>query len=356
MAVVKANAYGYGMFEIAKTAISAGATWLGVATLDEALALRSKLNTTNVPIMVLGYVAPEDLSIASQSDITVTGISLEWVQEAAKVVQQPIEFHLKIDTGMNRLGCKTIDEVREVMRIIANHKNLTCTGVFTHFATSEDLKNTTYFHRQLNLFHQFLTVIPNREEKLIHCANSGATLYHPIKPFFDMVRLGKAISGPPNEPLRDRLPVLLQPTLSLHSTLDLVKLLNPGEQVGYLGEYAPNQTQWVGTIPIGYGDGWHQQFKTSHVLVDGKRVPIVGRISMDQLVVALPQRYPVGTRVTFIGKQGNATITADEIAQRAGQPRSEVLSSLSERVPRVYMRDGKILHVHNALLESVDLS
>jgi alanine racemase len=354
MAVIKANGYGHGMLEIAQVAISAGATWLGVATLDEALAVRSKLSQ-NVPILVLGYVAPQHLSLVSRFNITVTGISVEWIQEAAQIAQQPFDFHLKVDTGLNRLGCKTVDEVQAAMKIISLNPNLNFTGVFTHFATSEDMQDKTYFHRQLASFDQFLDVIPNRTDKIIHCANSGATLYHPEKPFFNMVRLGKALMGPPNEALKHLLPFQLQTSLSLHSILGLVKLLGAGEKIGYNGEYITTENQWVGTVPVGYADGWHQQFKATSVLVDGKRVPIIGRIAMDQLMVALPQQYPTGTRVTFIGRQGNETIVGDEIAQVANQPRSEVFSSLSSRLPRVYMQDGSIIGIRNSMLDTLNL-
>lgn len=354
MAVVKANAYGHGMIEIAQTSVSAGATWLGVASLDEALALRSKL-TRDIPILVLGYVPPQHLFLASRHKITVTGISLEWIEEAERLVRQPIDFHLKIDTGLNRLGCKTFEEVESVMEIVTNHPYLNCSGVFTHFSTAEDVRNTNDFRRQLKLFRRFLDFIPNLQTKLVHCANSGATLYHPEKPFFDMVRLGKAIMGPPNESLKYLLPMPLRYCLSLHSILDLVKELNANEKVGYLGAYTTTGKQWVGTVPIGYADGWHQQFQTTNVLVDGQRVPIIGRIAMDQLIVALPKKYPVGTQVTFIGQQGNETIVVDDIAQRANQPRSEVFTSLSDRVPRIYFQDGTIIKIKNSLLDSVDL-
>jgi alanine racemase len=260
-----------------------------------------------------------------------------------------------VDTGLNRLGCKTVDEVRAVMKIVASNPNLNFTGVFTHFATSEDMQNKSYFHQQLASFHDFLDVIPNHTNKIVHCANSGATLYQPEKPFFNMVRLGKALMGPPNEALKDLLPFPLQTSFSLHSILILVKQLSAGEKIGYVGDYTTTQNEWIGTIPIGYADGWHQQFKTTSVLIDGKRVPIIGRISMDQMMVALPQKYPVGTRVTFIGQQGNETITADEIAQKVNQPRSEVFSSLSSRLPRVYMQDGSIISIRNSMLEFLNL-
>ncbi len=354
MTVVKANGYGHGMVEIAQAAISAGATWVGVATMDEAIVVRSKL-TQDIPILVLGYVAPQHLSLASRFRITVTAISLEWIQEAAQLAEQPFDFHLKIDTGLNRLGFKTIDDIRAVMDIASLNPNLNFTGVFTHFASSEDMQDKSYFHRQLASFYEFLKVIPNRTNKIIHCANSGATLYHPEKPFFDMVRLGKAVMGPPNEALKHLLPFELQSSLSLHSILGNVKQLGPGEKISYGGDYITTKTEWVGTVPMGYADGWHQQFKATNILVDGKRVPVIGRISMDQLMVGLPRKYPTGTRVTFIGRQGNETIVADEIAQRASQPRSEVFSSLSSRLPRIYRQNGSIISIRNLMLESVDL-
>jgi alanine racemase len=134
-----------------------------------------------------------------------------------------------------------------------------------------------------------------------------------------------------------------------------VKQLDAGEKIKYRGEYTTTQTEWIGTIPVGYADGWHQQFRTTGVLVDGKRVPIIGRISMDQLMVALPQKYPFGTLVTFIGQQGNEIIFADAIAQRANQPRSEVFSSLSSRLPRIYTQDGSIISIRNSMLDTLSL-
>jgi len=241
------------------------------------------------------------------------------------------------------------------MKIVSVNPNLNFTGAFTHFSTLEDIQNKTYFHQQLARFEEFLKVIPNRTNKMIHCANSGATLYHPEKPFFNMVRLGKAVMGPPNEALKHLLPFPLQSSLSLHSILSLVKQLGVGEKISYGGEYTTTQNQWVGTVPIGYADGWHQQFRTSTVLVDGKRVPIVGRISMDQLVVALPQKYPIGTPVTFIGQQGNETIVGDEIAQAANQPRSDVFSSLSSRLPHLYTQNGSIVSIRNLMLNSLTI-
>ena len=135
-----------------------------------------------------------------------------------------------------------------------------------------------------------------------------------------MVLLGKALMGTPNAASQHLIPMQLQTALSLHSVLCLGKQLDADEQIGYVDEHTITQSQWIGTVPIGYADGWHQQLKATDALIDRKRVPIVGRISMNQLIVALPQKYPIGTRVTFIGQQGNKRIHIDEIAQKANQP------------------------------------
>ena len=141
MTVIKVNAYGHGMLEMVEAVISVGATWLGVATLNKALDVRSNVSPS-VPNLVLGYVAPQYLSLVSRFCITVTGVSLEWIQEAAQIVQQPSDFHLKVDTGFNRLGCKTIDEVRAAMKIISLNPNMNCTRVFTF---SNDIQNKSFF-------------------------------------------------------------------------------------------------------------------------------------------------------------------------------------------------------------------
>ncbi|CAF1487155.1 unnamed protein product [Rotaria sordida] len=166
-----------------------------------------------------------------------------------------------------------------------------------------------------------------------------------------MVRCGKALTGPPNEPLKQLLPIRLQTAISIHSTLDFVKQVNASEKIGYGGEYTTTETQWIGTVPIGYGDGLHQYFKATGVLVEGKRLPIIGRIAMDQLMIALDRKYPIGTRVTFIGQQDNQTILADEVAREANIPRSEsdIKSALAKYERTVYTNSYKRSDTKSAL-------
>ncbi len=352
MAVVNANASGYGMIEVAKASIAAGATWIGVATLDEALVLRVRLQS-QIPILVFGYVDPNQLSVVSRYNITVTAVSLDWVKSAAMIATRPFSFHLKIDTGLNRLGCQTLREVKSVSEIVSINYKLNWTGVYTEFATAEDPENQEYMQQQLLLFEDFLEIIPNLDEKIIHCANSCATLFYPDLPHYDMVRIGRALNGPPEELFEDYQLFPLKTSIALHSTLVLVKLLKAGEYVGYDCDYQATKNQWIGTAAIGYADGWHHNYCKSDVLVDGMRVPIIGHIAMDQMTIALPRNYPIGTRVTLIGKQGRETISADEIASTANVPKSQLLASLSNRIPRLYFENRRLVSMENLLLNQL---
>ena len=346
MAIVKANAYGFGINEIASAAIGSGATWLGVATLDEAMSLRMNV-TKNVPILVLGYVQPQHLSIASRYNITVTCVSIQWIEEA---IEYAVEFHLKVDTGLNRLRIKSTDEIQSILDIVNSNKYLNFAGIFTHFATSGDMNDRTYFQNQLNGFKEYLNVIPDIKNKIVHCANSDAALCQPEKPFYNMVRLGKSLLGPPPAELNRFMPFQLKHTISLHSSIVLIKKLDENESVGYSGEYKTEKKEWIATLPIGYADGWHQQFKMTHVIIDTIKVPIVGRIAMDQMCIALPEYYPVGTKVTFIGEQNGERITAYDISVNAKQPEAEVLTGLAARIPRLYIHNGSVFHIQNSLL------
>lgn len=160
--------------------------------------------------------------------------------------------------------------------------------------------------------------------------------------------------GPPEEGLKHYQHFPLETSIALHSILVLVKEVEAGEFIGYDCDYKAIEKQWIGTVPIGYGDGWHQQYRTNDVLVDGIRVPIVGRISMDQMTISLPRSYPVGTRVTLIGRQGNETILGEEVVALAGNvPRSQLFASLSGRIPRLYFENGRLISIENALLNQI---
>lgn len=338
IAVVKANGYGHGAFEVAKTALEAGAASLAVALLDEALELREK--GIEAPILILGWIRPEDVQVAARNNIIIPIFQLEWLQRAKSFLSlgETIQFHLKVDTGMGRIGVKAKSEVDDILDFILENPQFEMTGIFTHFATADDL-NLSYFQKQYNRFLTVLKWVKERQITVntIHCANSATGLRFPEK-VFNAVRLGIAMYGlTPSLDIKDQLPFELREAFSLKSKIVHVKQIEPGEKVSYGGTYEASEHEWIGTVPIGYADGWIRKLNSSDVLVDGKRCPIVGRICMDQMMIRLPEKMAVGTEITLIGKQKNGEISIDEIAKLAGTINYEIPCIITSRVPRIYI-------------------
>lgn len=352
MAVVKANAYGHGDVQVAKTALEAGASYLAVAFLDEALALRKKGVTA--PILVLGACRPSDINIAAKHQITLTVFQPEWIEQAANVYSEtvPVLFHLKMDTGMGRLGVKEETETKRIAEQIDRHPYFSLEGAYTHFATADEI-DTDYFSFQYDNFLRMLEWLPYKPP-IIHCGNSAATLRFPEK-VFNMVRFGISMYGlSPSPAIKRYLPYELKEAFSLHSRLVHVKKLKPGEKVSYGATYTAETEQWVGTVPIGYADGWLRRLQNFHVLVNGEKAPIIGRICMDQLMIRLPKQMPVGTKVTLIGRQGDEYISVDDVAQYLGTINYEIPCTISYRVPRIFFRNKSIMEVRNPVLDGND--
>lgn len=347
-AVVKADAYGHGMVPVANAALEAGATRLAVAFLDEALALRKAQITA--PILVLGASRPETAHIAAKHDITLTVFSPQWIEKATTFLtnENTLKLHVKCDTGMGRLGVKTTDELEKVVKTIERYDSLFFEGIFTHFATADELE-TDYFQKQLQTFHDFLRSL-DQLPPIIHSANSATALRYG-EDTFNAVRFGIPIYGlSPSEEIKPLLPYTLQPAFSLHTKIVHIKELNPGEKIGYGGIYTAQKNEWIATLPIGYADGWIRSLTGQEVLVEGIRAPIVGRICMDQCMIRLPKEFPVGTSVTMIGKQGNDEITVDEIAAKLQTINYEIPCLISPRVPRVYRENDHVIQTNNPLL------
>ncbi|WP_423241677.1 alanine racemase [Priestia megaterium] len=351
MAVVKANAYGHGDKEVAEIALQAGADMLAVAFLDEAIALRKK--GIKESILVLGAVPTSYIQTALEWEVTVTAYSKAWIEEAASVLGEnsQLHMHLKIDTGMGRLGIRTKEELHETMKIIASHSGFVLDGVFTHFATADEL-NSSYFEEQYTFFEEMIRIVKeyNFTPPMIHCANSAALLRRP-KDIFNGVRLGISMYGlSPSEELKEVLPIPLKQAFSLHSRIVHVKKVKKGSHISYGATYEAKEDEWIATIPVGYADGWIRKLSNFEVLVDGVKVPIVGRICMDQLMIKLPKMYKTGTKVTFIGKQKSAEITIDEVAKHLETINYEIPCMIAARVPRVYTRDSQHIDVNNYIL------
>lgn len=348
IAVVKANAYGHGDVQVAEAALDAGAVYLAVAFMDEAIALRNK--GIKAPILVLGATRPEDVQVAINHDITITVFQEEWLQaaQAHLIADRELSIHIKLDTGMGRIGVRSKEELAAIEKMISEDPRLVLEGVFTHFATADEL-DPSYFQKQLVLFEEMLAVLKERP-RYIHSSNSAAALRYP-KAYFNGVRLGIAMYGlTPSQEMEQEIPFPLKEAFSLLSRLVHVKKLSKGEKVSYGATYEAEKEEWIGTIPIGYADGWIRRLQGQEVLVEGERVPIVGRVCMDQCMVRLPHYVPVGTTVTLIGSQLEEFISVNEIASSLDTINYEVPCMITSRVPRLYRKGGQIVDLKNYLL------
>ncbi|MFC4559899.1 alanine racemase [Virgibacillus kekensis] len=338
MAVVKANAYGHGAVDVAKEAISAGAGMLAVALLEEAEELRDA--GIEVPILVFGRVSPRDVPIAVERDITLTFFQADWLREVKQLqLSQPVSLHMKWDTGMGRVGLRTEEELLAILGELEDQHAATLTGLYTHFATADEA-DLSYFHMQYRRFEDLLKLFKRYWDQpvVIHTGNSAASIRFPEE-MQHYIRFGISLYGLyPSTVVKNEREIDLQPAFSLHTRLIHVKKIEAGESVSYGATYTAEREEWIGTIPIGYADGWTRKLQGIDVLVDGKRMPTVGRVCMDQTMIRLDKEYPVGTKVTLIGKQVEEEIEADELASWLDTINYEIPCMISARVPRIYTR------------------
>ncbi|WP_066060025.1 alanine racemase [Robertmurraya korlensis] len=350
IAVVKANAYGHGDVQVARAALESGANYLAVAFLDEAIALREKGITS--PILVLGASRPENIPVAIKNKITLTVYSYEWLQLAKGMLGEgeKLTIHIKIDTGMGRIGVRSLDELLSIEELLESSECFLLEGIYTHFATADELEEN-YFRKQLSRFHEFLSCLKGKPA-LVHASNSAAS-FRFGEASFNAIRFGIGMYGlTPSLEMEPVLPFPLQEAFSLHTKLVHVKKLEKGESVSYGATYTAERQEWIGTLPIGYADGWIRKLHGQEVLIAGVRVPIVGRICMDQCMVRLPKEIPVGTLVTLIGQQEEEYISINEIAARLETINYEIPCIISSRVPRIYKKYGKIIEQRNDILQS----
>lgn len=331
-AVVKANAYGHGAVAVARQ-LESQIDGFCVSNIDEGLELREAGIEKDILILGVSELATVDLAIAHR--ITYTVASLEWLELLlqGKEDLNGLRVHIKVDSGMGRIGFRSAEEIDQAMTKLTQ-SGADVEGIFTHFATADE-KEHLKFDQQLKRFKAILSsldVCP----RLVHASNSATTLWH-SKTIMNAVRMGDMIYGlnPSGRVLE--LPYPLKPALSLESELVHVKCLEAGESVGYGATYVTDDPQWIGTVPIGYADGWTRDMQDFSVLVEGGFCPIVGRVSMDQITIRLPKAYPLGTRVTLIGQNEHQEISTTDVAEHRGTINYEVACLLSDRVPRVYI-------------------
>lgn len=336
IAVVKADGYGHGAQEVARLAIGCGVRLLAVATPDEALALRRA--GIKEDILVMGAVPPSFLPAAKSEGIIVTALSLEWIEQAEKALGSisALRVHLKVDTGMGRLGVQP-HEAAEAVAKLASGK-FSFEGIFTHFAAADE-QDVTLFEQQARRMNEVVKLVP--DNVMVHVSNSAAALMHP-EVACDAVRVGISLYGiAPSPYVGAHSPIELAPALSLQTEIVHVKKVPPGATISYGATYRSDREEWIATLPIGYADGMLRSLQGQDVLVQGKRVPIVGRICMDQCMIRLEGPLPVGEPVQLIGRQGDENVSIDEWAEKMGTIPYEVPCILTKRVPRIYVNGTK---------------
>ncbi|WP_010269074.1 alanine racemase [Paenibacillus senegalensis] len=338
MAAVKADGYGHGAVAAAWAVLKGGADALAVGLLNEAIQLRNA--GIRVPILILTPIKPQEAAAAAELELSVTVFQASWLREMEAFrtwSNKQLRVHVKMDTGLGRLGIRHKQEWEAMIPLLkADH--ISVEGVFTHLATAQ-LADSTYYDKQMSRFDEMKqwVIEAGFRPQVFHASNSAAALHYPQRSL-DMVRVGASLYGiDPCEPaVREQVNLHLEPTLSLHTTIVHCKEVEPGSAISYDCSYTAQDKEWIATVPLGYGDGVFRGYKGSSVLVDGQRVPIVGNVCMDQLMIRLPQYYPPGTVVTFIGRQKEEEITLEERAEQLDSIPQQVLLLLTARVRRMY--------------------
>jgi len=337
MAVVKADGYGHGAIPVARCALQAGATHLGVAILEEAIELRAA--KIDAPILVFGGFFENQIDEFLAHDVQATVYDLSLAEKLSRRVEtsgRRARVHVKVDTGMGRVGL-SMEETSEVFARISSLPGLDVVGLYTHLATSDE-RDKSYAQIQLQRFRGVIASIENKKpDLLIHAANSGAVLDLP-ESYFNLVRPGVMIYGYyPSQETSESIP--LEPAMTLRSEIIFVKHVPAGASISYGRLFTTTKPTTIATLPIGYADGISRRLSNNlEVLVRGKRCPLVGRVCMDQIMIDLGDMadVKVGEEVVLLGKQGSEEISIYEWCERLETIPYEVTCGISKRVRRVH--------------------
>lgn len=336
MAVIKANGYGHGARPAAQAAVQGGATWCGVARIEEALALRRA--GISCKLLVLGYTPPSKIPEAIDQQIVVSLFDPDLTHsylEFARINGGILKAHVKVETGMGRLGMLP-EDVPPFLKELRGSP-ISVEGIFTHFAQADE-PQSGYTHKQINIFNDLLVRLENTDLKpqIVHAANSAAVFNFP-EAWYDLVRPGDAIFGMAPSPLT-LLGSEFMPALSWKARLISVRTYPKGSGISYGSRYVTAGNERIGVMPIGYGDGY-RRIDNQQVLVGGRRVNVVGRVCMDQCMLQLDDvpEAKAGDEVVLIGSQGKETISIDEVAARWATINYEVVCGLADRLPRIYL-------------------
>lgn len=354
MAIVKADAYGHGAVQTAKALHEIGVYAFGVATVAEAVQLRR--NGIENPILILGHVFPEDFQALIQNHI----MHAVFEPETAKALSQQavacgetVQIHIKIDTGMGRIGMQPTKESIAAIQQIAALPNLEIQGIFTHFACADETDKTSCtLQKQTFLAFCEALFAAGVDIPLRHMCNS-AGIIDMQAPYLDMVRSGIMTYGLYPSAQVDHTRVLLTPAMQLKSRVAFVKTVEKGFTVSYGSTYVTSEKTVIATIPVGYGDGYPRALSNKgRVLIRGQYAEILGRVCMDQLMVNVTDIPGVcqGDVVTLVGTDGTQRISVEEVADAAGSFNYEFCCNINKRVPRVYLRNGKVTEIADALV------
>lgn len=347
MAVIKADGYGHGAVQIAEMMERWNYIWgFAVATLDEAVVLRTE--GIQKPILVLGCVFPDQYMEMLKHEIRMNIYTEEMAESISRMAAREGKtayMHIKLDTGMSRLGFGINEQSAETIKRISKMPNVNMEGIFTHF-TKADEKDKSFTKKQIQ---EFVWMTERLKEKNVrftyeHCSNSAGIIDVP-EANFDIVRAGISTYGLyPSEEV-DKTNVKLKPALALKSHVAFVKEIESGTPVSYGGTFVAKEKMKIATIPVGYADGYPRSLSNKgYVLIRGKKAPILGRVCMDQFMVDVTQIEGVsfGDKVTMIGKDGNEILPVEVLSELSGRINYEFVCDLGKRIPRVYVRDGKI--------------
>ena len=347
MAVIKADGYGHGAVQIAEMMERWNYIWgFAVATLDEAVVLRTE--GVQKPILVLGCVFPDQYMEMLKHEIRMNIYTEEMAESISRMAAREGKtayMHIKLDTGMSRLGFGINEQSAETIKRISKMPNVNMEGIFTHF-TKADEKDKSFTKKQIQ---EFVWMTERLKEKNVrftyeHCSNSAGIIDVP-EANFDIVRAGISTYGLyPSEEV-DKTNVKLKPALALKSHVAFVKEIERGTPVSYGGTFVAKEKMKIATIPVGYADGYPRSLSNKgYVLIRGKKAPILGRVCMDQFMVDVTQIEGVsfGDKVTMIGKDGNEILPVEVLSELSGRFNYEFVCDLGKRIPRVYVRDGKI--------------
>lgn len=354
MAVVKADGYGHGAAEVSKTMLYNGADALAVAICEEGVSLRE--NNIHVPVLILGYTPDALFDEVVKRGLTQTIFHKNMAKdlsEAAKKQNTQALAHIKIDTGMSRLGfmpvSSTVNEIIDIM----NLDNIKVEGIYTHFATSDE-KNSSFIYEQLERFNYLLSELAKKGVKIkyVHAANSGAVVNYPDISF-NIARTGIILYGLPPANFLSLGGLHIMPAMSLKSKISYIKNVDENISIGYGRSFFTKRESRIATVPVGYADGYPRTLSNkAQVIVGGALAPVVGNICMDQMMIDVTKIENVNEAddVILLGSDNGCTITADSLAGTIGTINYEIVCNIGKRVPRAYTKNGITIKEINHIL------